>query len=62
VFLSKRVFISIWLLEWIREVMGDAELALRIGRMQKNLQGDALRNEIIRNVKARLNEFKVSLQ
>jgi hypothetical protein len=47
---------------WIREVTGDAELALRIGRIQKNLQGEALRNEIIRKVKARLNEFKVTQQ
>jgi hypothetical protein len=42
---------------WIKEVIGDAELALRIGRIQTVMQGEALRNEITRLVKARLNEF-----
>jgi hypothetical protein len=42
---------------WIKEVIGDAELALRIGRIRTVMQSEALRNEIIHLVKARLNEF-----
>jgi len=44
--------------KWIRGVIGDAELALRIGRIRLGIQGEALRNEIMRVVKVRLNELK----
>jgi len=46
--------------KWIREVLGDAELALRLGRIgiRGGIQGETLRNEIIRTVKVRLNEIK----
>jgi hypothetical protein len=47
--------------KWIRGVIGDAELALRIGRIGRirlGIQGETLRNEIIRVVKVRLNELK----
>jgi hypothetical protein len=47
--------------KWIREVVGDAELALRlgrIGRIRVGIQGEALRNEIKRVVKLRLKEIK----
>ncbi len=44
--------------KWIRGSIGDAELALRISRIRLGVQGEALRNEIIRIVKARLNELK----
>jgi hypothetical protein len=50
--------------KWIRGVIGDAELALRIGRIGRirlGIQGEALRNEIIRVVKVRLNELKPPL-
>jgi len=50
--------------KWIRGVIGDAELALRIGRIGKirlGIQGEALRNEIRRVVKVRLNELKPPL-
>jgi len=50
--------------KWIRGVFGDAELALRlgkIGRVRLGIRGDALRSEIIRTVKARLNELKATL-
>ena len=50
--------------KWIREVFGDVELALRlgrIGRIRLGIQGEALRNEIIRTVKMRLNELKPPL-
>ena len=46
---------------WIREVIGDAELALRlarIGKVRLGIKGEALRYEIIRTVKVRLNEIK----
>ena len=44
--------------KWIREVIEDAELALRLGRMRMGIQGEALRNEMIRVVKVRLSEIK----
>ncbi len=50
--------------KWIRGVIGDAELALRVGRISRirlGIQGEALRNEIIRVVKVRLNELKPPL-
>jgi hypothetical protein len=50
--------------KWIRAVFGDAELALRlgrIGRIRLGIQGEALRNEIIRTVKMRLSELKPPL-
>jgi hypothetical protein len=50
--------------KWIREVFGDPELAVRlsrIGRMHMGTQGEALRNEITRTVKVRLNELKAAL-
>ena len=47
--------------KWIRGVIGDAELALRISRIRLDIQGEALRNEIIRVVKVRLNELKPPL-
>jgi hypothetical protein len=47
--------------KWIRVVIGDAELALRIGRIRLGIQGEALRNEILRVVKVRLNELKPPL-
>ena len=48
--------------KWIREVLGDAELALRlsrIGRIRLGIRGEVLRREIIRTVKVRLNELEV---
>jgi hypothetical protein len=50
--------------KWIREVLGDAELALRlgrIGRIRLGLRGEPLRSELIRSVKVRLNELKSAL-
>jgi hypothetical protein len=47
--------------KWIRGIIGDAELALRIGRIRLGIQGEALRNEIMRVVKVRLNELKPPL-
>jgi hypothetical protein len=50
--------------KWIREVFGDVELSLRlgrIGRIRLGIQGEALRNEIIRIVKMRLSELKPPL-
>jgi hypothetical protein len=50
--------------KWIREVFGDPELAVRLSRIGKRymgIQGEALRNEITRTVKVRLNELKAAL-
>ncbi|MBN1244546.1 hypothetical protein JXA31_03025 [Candidatus Bathyarchaeota archaeon] len=47
--------------KWILEVIGDAELASRLGRisrMHMGIKGEALRNQIIRALKVRLNEIK----
>ena len=49
--------------KWIREVFGDAELALRlgrIGRVRMGISGEALKSEITRAVKLRLNELKAT--
>ena len=49
--------------KWIRDGIGDAELALRlgrIGRIRLGIQGEALKSEILRVVKVRLNELKAS--
>lgn len=50
--------------KWIRGVFGDAELALRlgrIGRVRLGIRGEALRSEIRRTVNVRLNELKATL-
>jgi hypothetical protein len=50
--------------KWIREVFGDAELAVRlsrIGRIHLGIRGEVLRSEITRTVKVRLNELKAAL-
>jgi len=50
--------------KWIREVFGDVELAVRlsrIGRIHMGIQGEALRSEITRTAKVRLNELKAAL-
>jgi hypothetical protein len=47
--------------KWIREVFGDAELALRlerIGRVRLGVSNEALRSEITRAMKIRLSELK----
>ena len=47
--------------KWIHEIIGDAELALRlgrIGRIHMGIKGEALRNEIVRITKMRLTEIK----
>jgi len=44
--------------KWIRDVIGDAELSRRIGRIRKETHGEKLRNEIIQILKGRLEELK----
>ena len=44
--------------KWIRDVIGDAELPRRIGKIGKETHGESLRNEIIQMVKKRLEELK----
>lgn len=49
--------------KWIRDGIGDAELAIRlgrIGRIRLGIQGVALKSEVLRVVKVRLNELKAS--
>jgi hypothetical protein len=46
---------------WIRDVAGDPELALKLDRIDKCLQGEALRVEILRQLRLRLKEFQVTL-
>jgi hypothetical protein len=47
--------------KWIRDIFGDAELALgleRIGKVRLGVSNEALRSEIMRAVKMRLSELK----
>ncbi|KON31462.1 hypothetical protein AC482_00625 [miscellaneous Crenarchaeota group-15 archaeon DG-45] len=44
--------------KWIKDTMGDADLARRIGKIRKDTHGETLRGEIIQIVKARLEELK----
>jgi len=49
--------------KWILEVIGDAELASKLGRISRiyiGIKGEALRNQIIRIIKVRLSEIKPS--
>ena len=44
--------------KWIRDIIGDAELSRRIGRISKESHGEKLRSEIVQIVKGRLEELK----
>lgn len=43
---------------WIRGTVGDEELARRFGRLNRELHGEKLRNEMMALVRARLDELK----
>jgi hypothetical protein len=45
--------------KWIREVLGDGELAMRLDRISRSLCGEALRAEILLEIKVRMNQFRV---
>jgi hypothetical protein len=47
---------------WIREVLGDAELAMRLDRISRSLCGEALRAEVLREIKTRMNQFRVEMR
>ena len=44
--------------KWLRNTIGDNELATRISRIRKDTHGEMLRTEIIRVVKGRIDELK----
>ena len=44
--------------KWIRDVIGDADLATKLGKIRKETHGEKLRNEIVQIVKRRLDELK----
>lgn len=44
--------------KWIRDIIGDAELSRRMGRIMKEIHGERLRSEIVQAVKRRLEELK----
>ena len=44
--------------KWIRGTLGDEELARRFGRLNRELHGEKLRNEMMALVRARLDELK----
>jgi len=44
--------------KWLRDVVGDVELARRISRIRKEAHGEKLRSEIMQIVKGRLDELK----
>jgi hypothetical protein len=44
--------------KWLRDIIGDSELARRISRLGREIHGERLRSEIIRIVRARMDELK----
>ncbi|MBN2335747.1 hypothetical protein JXL21_09315 [Candidatus Bathyarchaeota archaeon] len=44
--------------KWFRGTLGDEELARRFGRLNRELHGEKLRNEMLTLVRARLDELK----
>jgi hypothetical protein len=46
--------------KWVRAVLGDGELAMRLGRISHSSCGEELRVEILREIKARMNQFRVN--
>ena len=46
---------------WIRDVLGDGELAMSFDRISPSLCGEALIAEILREIKARMNQFRVDI-
>ena len=44
--------------KWLRDIIGDSELSRRISRIGKENHGEKLRSEVIRIVKARVDELK----
>ena len=44
--------------KWVRDVIGDVELATKMGKIRKETHGEKLRNEIVQLVKGRLDELK----
>lgn len=48
--------------KWIKDIIGDDELAERINQMKEGLPEEALRKEIAKTVQARLNELKTLSQ
>lgn len=47
--------------KWIRETLHDAELARRLGRIQRSSSGEELRNKILQSAKGRLYELQRKL-
>jgi len=47
--------------KWIRDILGDGELALSIARIPESIHGESLRVEILREIRARLNDFRVKV-
>ena len=43
--------------KWIRDVIGDVELATKIGKIRKGAHGEKLRSELVQLVKGRLDEL-----
>jgi hypothetical protein len=48
--------------KWIKDIIGDVELAERINQIEEGLSDEALRKEIAKTVEARLNELKTASQ
>jgi hypothetical protein len=47
--------------KWTREVLGDGELATRLDQISPILRGEALRVKILREIKTRMNQFRVEI-
>jgi hypothetical protein len=44
--------------KWLKDTVGDDQLSRRIGGIERKISGEALRNEIVKIVKGRLDEIK----
>jgi hypothetical protein len=44
--------------KWIRNIIGDEELARRFGKINRDLHGEKLRSQMINTIKTRLDELK----
>ena len=44
--------------KWLKDTVGDDQLSRRIGGIERKISGEALRNEIVKIVKGRVDETK----
>jgi hypothetical protein len=47
--------------KWIKDVLGDDELSVRISQIKTDFKDEQLRNELLKTVQKRLNELKKTM-